>query len=33
MDEDALEVVKDTLGTREMGLTGIVYVKVHLLDR
>jgi hypothetical protein len=31
--EDALEVPKDALRGREMGLTGVLYVEAHLLDR
>jgi hypothetical protein len=30
--EDALEVPKDALRSREMGLTGVVHVEAHLLD-
>jgi hypothetical protein len=31
--EGALEVPKDALHDREMGLTGVVHVEAHLLDR
>jgi hypothetical protein len=31
--EGALEVPKDALRGREMGLTGVVHVEAHLLDR
>jgi hypothetical protein len=31
--EGALEVPKDTLRIREMGLTRLVHVEAHLLDR
>jgi hypothetical protein len=31
--ESALEVPKDALRGREMGLTGVVHVEAHLLDR
>jgi hypothetical protein len=30
--EGALEVPKDALRDREMGLTGVVHVEAHLLD-
>jgi hypothetical protein len=33
MVENALEVSKDALHGREMGLTGIMYVEEHLLAR
>jgi hypothetical protein len=33
MVEGALEVPKDALRGREMGLTGVVHVEAHLLDR
>jgi hypothetical protein len=31
--EDALEVAEDALHYNAMGLTGIIYVETHLLDR
>jgi hypothetical protein len=31
--EDALEVPKDAFRDCEMGLTGVVHVEAHLLDR
>jgi hypothetical protein len=33
MVEGALEVLKDVLCRREMGLMGVVHVVAHLLDR